>query len=142
MPSKKMDMNRIKDKSLSELIDRYLSDEGIEVFDNVVDAAKRKASRVRTLSWSTAGLVAASIAIFVLTKAPMSDNGQTITTIQIAEAIQSIIELDLGDVETINATPMGDKAMLTATLRDGSTYTYIMSCNIDDGSTSILAYNQ
>lgn len=143
MPSRKMDMSRIEDKSLNELIDSYLSDEGVEIFDNVVDAAKRKSSRVRALSWSAAGLVAAaSIATFVLTKSPMSDSVQTITSIQIAEAIQNIIDLDLGDVETINATPMGDKAILTATLRDGSTYTYIMRCNTDDGSTSILAYNQ
>ena len=60
MPSRKMDMSRIEDKSLNELIDSYLSDEGVEIFDNVVDAAKRKSSRVRTLSWSAAGLVAAA----------------------------------------------------------------------------------
>lgn len=138
-----MDMNRIEDKSLNELIDSYLSDEGVEIFDNVVGSAKRRTSRVRTLSWSAAGLAAAaSIAMFILPKASVSDSVQTISSVQIAEAIQKIIELDLGDVETINATPMGDKAMLTATLRDGSTYTYIMTCNEDDGSTSILAYNQ
>lgn len=136
-------MNRIQDKSLNELIDSYLSDEGVEIFDNVLDGAKRKVSRVKTLNWLAAGLVAAaSIVMFILPKPSMSDGVNTITSIQIAEAIQNIIELDLGDVETINATPMRDKAMLTATLRDGSTYTYIMSCNTDDGSTSVLAYNQ
>jgi len=141
MLSRRMDMNRIEENSLSELIDRYLSDEGVEVFDNVVSGAKRRAGRVKAICWSTAGLVAAvCIALFIL---PMSQrqDGDTITSVQIAEGIRHIIELDLGDVETISAKPMGDKAMLTATLRDGSTYTYIMTCNEDDGSTSFLACN-
>jgi len=135
-------MNRIEDKSLNELIGSYLSDEGVEVFDNVVSEAKRRTSRVKALCWSAAGLVAAAcIAMLILPTTQRQDDTPTITSVQIAEGISHIIELDLGDVETISAKPMGDKAMLTATLRDGSTYTYIMTCSEDDGSASILACN-
>ena len=132
------------DRTLNELIDSYLSDEGVEVFDNVVEGARRRAGRVKTLSWSAAGLVAAAAvaAMFFLPTFQQPDDATGISSVQIAEGIQHIIDLDLGDVETITAKPAGDKAMLTATLRDGSTYTYIMTCNEDDGSTSILAYNQ
>lgn len=136
-------MNRMEDKSLNELIDSYLSDEGVEVFDNVVEGARRRSGRAKILSWSAAVLTAAAVAaMFFLPSFYQPVDTTDISSVQIAEAIQNIIDLDLGDVETINATPMGDKAILTATLRDGSTYTYIMSCNTDDGSTSILAYNQ
>lgn len=133
----------MEDKSLNELIDSYLSDEGVEVFDNVVEGARRRSGRAKILSWSAAVLTAAAVAaMFFLPSFYQPVDTTDISSVQIAEAIQNIIDLDLGDVETINATPMGDKAILTATLRDGSTYTYIMSCNTDDGSTSILAYNQ
>lgn len=137
-----MDMNRIDEKSLDELIVSYLSDEGVEVFDNVVARAKRKSRRVKVLYWSAAALAAAAcIAMFILPMNRHLETAPVITSVQIAEGIQHIIELDLGDVETISAKPDGGKAMLTATLRDGSTYTYIMTCNEDDGSTSILACN-
>lgn len=133
----------MEDKSLNELIDSYLSDEGVEVFDNVVEGARRRSGRAKILSWSAAVLTAAAVAaMFFLPSFYQPVDTTDISSVQIAEAIQNIIDLDLGDVETINATPMGDKAILTATLRDGSTYIYIMSCNTDDGSTSILAYNQ
>lgn len=135
-------MNRIEDKSLSELIDRYLSEEGIEVFDNVVAAAMRRAARVKAIGWSAASLAAAAcIALFVLPSAPQAESAPVITSVQIAEGIQHIMELDLGDVETITAKPAGDKAIITATLRDGSTYSYIMTCNEDNGSTSFFAKN-
>lgn len=135
-------MNRIEDKSLNELIDSYLSEDGVEIYDKVIDRAKRRTGRVKALCWSAAGLVAAAcIAMFILPASQRQDGTPTITSVQIAEGIRHIIELDLGDVETISAKPMGDKAMLTTTLRDGSTYTYIMTCNEDDGSASIIAFN-
>ncbi len=134
----------MEDKSLNELIDSYLSDEGVELFDNVVEGARRRSGRAKILSWSAAVLTAAAAvaAMFFLPSFYQPVDTTGISSVQIAEGIQHIIDLDLGDVETITAKPAGDKAMLTATLRDGSTYTYIMTCNEDDGSTSILAYNQ
>lgn len=137
-------MNRIEDKQLGELVDRYLSEDGVKAFDSIIEASHRRTSRVKALCWSAAGLAAAAIVAILIAPAalrPAPAPTQPLTGIQITEGIQRIMELDLGDVESINAKPMGEKALLTATLKDGSTYTYIMTCNEDEGSTSILACN-
>ena len=131
-----------KNYNKNELIERYLSDEYVEEFDAIVANAGRHTHSVKTFCWSAVALVAAAcVAIVVFVSAPKPASSHDLSGIQIAEGIQQIMKLDLGEVEAITAKPMGDKAMLTAKLKDGSTYTYIMTCNEDDGSTSILACN-
>lgn len=136
-------MNRIEDKSLGELIDKYLSLEKAEEFDAILEREEQKKSRIRTFCWSVAGAVAvACMAVLLVPSLPEQGPATELTGIQIAEGIQHILEIDPGDIETISAKPMGDKAMITAYMRNGKICTYIMSCNGDDGSTSIVAYNQ
>ena len=49
--------------------------------------------------------------------------------------------LDIGDIESIVATPAGSYAILTAHLKDGNTCAYILQCDGKDGNTTLLAYN-
>ena len=48
--------------------------------------------------------------------------------------------LDIGDIDSIVATPGDNCAILTAHLKDGNTCSYILTCNEDEGTTSLLAY--
>ena len=48
--------------------------------------------------------------------------------------------LDIGDIENIVVTPMDSYAILTAHLKDGTTCSYILKCNDDEGTTTLLAY--
>ena len=63
------------------------------------------------------------------------------TPIQIAEGIQQMMLLDIGDIDSIVATPYESYAILTAQLKDGSTCAYILKFNDDLGTPMLLAYN-
>jgi hypothetical protein len=63
-----------------------------------------------------------------------------LTPIQIAEGIQQMMLLEIGDIDSIVATPKDSYAILTARLKDGSTCSYILKCNDAEGTTTLLAY--
>ena len=50
--------------------------------------------------------------------------------------------LEIGDIQTIEATPNGSSAILTAHLKDGTSCSYIMKCDEVEGTTTLLAYNK
>ena len=123
-----------------ELIDRYLDDAEAE-FDRVLAAGERKRRIVR---WSAlAGIAAAAAVALLLWLAPARPAPSSpLTPIQIAEGIQQMMLLDIGDIESIVATPGDNCAILTAHLKDGKTCSYILTCNEDEGTTSLLAYTE
>ena len=83
---------------------------------------------------------AAAVALLLwLIPARSHDADSPLTPVQIAEGIQQMMLLDIGDIESITATPAGPMAILTAHLKDGTTCSYILSCNKDEGTTSLLA---
>ena len=49
--------------------------------------------------------------------------------------------LDLGDIENIVVTPMDSYAILDARMKNGSICSYILKCNDDEGTTTLLAYS-
>ena len=67
--------------------------------------------------------------------------GNQLTPIQIAEGIEQMMLLDIGDIDSIVATPEGSHAVLTARLKDGSTCSFILRFDKQDGTTTLLAYN-
>ena len=83
--------------------------------------------------------VAACIALLVLFVRPFK--GNEFTPIEIAENINLLMQLDTQDVDSIVARPQGSRVILTATMKDGSSSTFVMVRNRRDGSTSILAQN-
>ena len=120
-----------------ELIDRYLDGAEAE-FDRILAAGERKRRIVRLAVLGTAAAAAIALLLWLVPtrQAPESP----LTPIQIAEGIQQMMLLDIGDIESIVATPTGSSAILTAHLKDGNTCSYILTCNEDEGTTSLLAY--
>ena len=122
------------------LIDRYLGD-GEAEFDWILAERERKLHR-RIIRW-TAGLGATCAAAVALLfwLIPMRQTAENpLTPIQIAEGIQQLMLLDIGDIESIVATPKDSYAILTARLKDGSTCSFILKCNEVEGTTTLLAY--
>lgn len=96
----------------------------------------------RRLRWSAgiAAAAAAVIALFFFLR-PAGSKEQPISPVVIAEGIRQIMMLSPDEIETVVATPSGSKAILTAYLKDGQTFSYILTYDTDDGTTSLLAYN-
>ena len=87
-----------------------------------------------------AAAAAAAIALFFFLR-PAGSKEQPISPVAIAEGIRQIMMLSPDEIETVVATPSGSKAILTAYLKDGRTFSYILTYDTDDGTTSLLAYN-
>ena len=123
------------------LIDRYLDDAEAE-FDRILEAGEGRRRR-QAVRWT--GLVCAAVAasaallLWLVPLHPASDGA--LTPVQIAEGIRQMMLLDIGDIQSIEATPEGSYAILTAHLKDGSTCSYIMRCDEVEGTTTLLAYN-
>ena len=120
-------------------IDRYL-DRAESEFDQILAKGERKSRIVR---WSAlAGIAcAAAIALFFWLVPATPSSGEMMTPVQIAEGIQQMMLLDIGDIESIEAVPKDSYAILTAHLKDGSSCSYILKCNEVEGTTTLLAYN-
>lgn len=119
-------------------IDQYLNEAEAE-FDRILAKGEKKRRIVR---WSAlAGIAAAAAVALLLWLAPARPApSTTLTPVQIAEGIQQMMLLDIGDIASIVATPGDNCAILTAHLKGGKTCSFILTCNEDEGTTSLLAY--
>ena len=122
------------------LIEQYL-DEAEVAFDRLLEAGEKKRHR-RIVRWTACAgaAVAAGIALLLWLVPMRPAAGSPLTPLQIAEGIQQMMLLDIGDIESIVATPTDSYAILTARLKDGNTCSYILKCNDDEGTTTLLAY--
>ena len=123
-----------------EWIDRYL-DEGEFEFDRILAEGESKRRR-KIIRWSAVlGATCAAAVALVLWLVPTHKAQENpLTPIQIAEGIQQMMLLEIGDIDSIVATPKDSYAILTARLKDGSTCSYILKCNDAEGTTTLLAY--
>ena len=123
-----------------EWIDRYL-DEGEAAFDRILADGERKRNR-RIIRWSAVlgAACAAAVALLFWLVPTRRVQENPMTPIQIAEGIRQMMLLDIGDIDSIVATPKDSYAILTARLKDGSTCSYILKCNDAEGTTTLLAY--
>ena len=115
--------------------------DGEAEFDRIVAVAesRRRRKMARWPLWAVAAAAVVTLLLwFIPTRRGAADS---LTPIQIAEGIQQMMLLDIGDIESIVATPAGSYAILTAQLKDGSFCSYILTCNEDEGTTSLLAYS-
>lgn len=129
-----------KKKPIQELINTYLSDLAVEEFDEIVMLAEKRKLRNRLLTLTAGLAAAASIALAVIFSGNSPSTQEQIGTIDIAEGINMLMGLDIGDVESITAVPTGATALLTAKMKDGSTYSYILIRDAEDkGTLSLLA---
>ena len=124
----------------TEKIEQYLEENAAE-FDRLVEAGESK-RRARVIRWT--GVLAAAAAcialvLWLVPSRPASDD--SLTPLQIAEGIQQMMLLDIGEINSIVVTPAGSYAILTASLKDGNTCSYILHCNDVEGTTTLLAYS-
>ena len=120
------------------LIDRYL-DGGEAEFDRILEAGEKK-QRHGIIRWAAVVGAAATVALLLWLVPTHKAPENPLTPIQIAEGIQQMMLLDIGDIDSIVATPKDSYAILTAQLKDGSTCSYILKCNDAEGTTTLLAY--
>lgn len=128
------------DRETRDLIERYLDNSEAE-FDRVLAVGERKRHRRnmrRAAGFATA--CAAAVALVLWHKPTRQATESPLTPIQIAAGIQQMMLLDIGDIQTIEATPEGSYAILTAHLKDGTSCSYIMECDEVEGTTTLLAY--
>ena len=128
------------DIEIRALIDRYL--DGGEAEYNRILAEGESQRRRKMIRWSAVlGAASAAVVALVLWLVPTHKAPENpLTPIQIAEGIQQMMLLDIGDIDSIVATPKDSYAILTARLKDGSTCSYILKCNDAEGTTTLLAY--
>ena len=120
----------------NKIIDQYL--DGAEAqFDDILKAGERKRQRIIV---RLVALAAACIALILWLAPAHQSTDNTLTPIQIADGIQQMMLLDIGDIDYIEAIPTDSYAILTARLKDGSTCTYVLRCDNPDGTTTLLAY--
>ena len=122
------------------LIERYL-DDGEAEFDRIL-AEGEGVRRQKIVRWSAVlgAACAAAVALLLWLVPTRQAPEEPLTPIQIAEGIQQMMLLDIGDIDSIVATPKDSYAILTARLKDVSTCSYILKCNDAEGTTTLLAY--
>ena len=122
------------------LIERYL-DDGEAEFDRILAEGESR-RRQKIIRWSAVlgAACAAAVALLLWLVPTRQAPEEPLTPIQIAEGIQQMMLLDIGDIDSIVATPKDSYAILTARLKDGSTCSYILKCNDAEGTTTLFAY--
>lgn len=123
-------------------IDQYLNDAEAD-FDRIMEAGEQKRRRkivVRAAILCPAFAACIALLLWLVPMHPKAD--RQLTPIQIAEGIQQMMLLDIGDIESIVATPTDSYAILTARLKDGSSCAYVLRVDDEEGTTTLLAYNK
>lgn len=118
-----------------------LSDEGVQEYERIVNAAKQPSKQI-SFKWITwMGGIAASIALFFIISPLSSPMQQTSETVEIAQCIQQMVNLDMEDMISITATPIDECVWVRTELKDGSTKTFIMNRDENNKTTTLLAIN-
>lgn len=103
------------------------------------------AARPFTAAKAAAAFAFAFAAVaLVLVLRPQKQSGTEcqFTPMEIAQNIDTMFNMDTDEIESIVAEPKGANVILTAKMKDGSSNTFVMSRNPEDGSTKILAQNK
>ena len=100
-------------------------------------AGTRRAARRWRLALT--GLAAAAALALILLLRPASKDTPAFTPLEIAESLNTIMDLGLGDVESLTAVPSGANIIVTVRLKDGSDLPFIMSKDGDTGTLSLAS---
>lgn len=100
-------------------------------YDAVVSEHGRRTRVVRwACGFAACVAVAIGLGIFFTQRNSSDFNGQ-----EIAQGIEQIMSLDMDNVQSVTATPKGNKVILTAIMNDGTRCSYVMSK--DDGADAL-----
>ena len=70
---------------------------------------------------------------------PTAPPAPAFTPLEIAESLNTIMDLGLGDIESVTAVPSGANFLVTVHIKDGSDLTFIMSKDGDTGTLSLAS---
>ncbi|MBO4922769.1 MAG: hypothetical protein J5382_01435, partial [Bacteroidales bacterium] len=70
---------------------------------------------------------------------PTAQESPAFTPLEIAESLNTIMDLGIGDVESLSAVPSGANLIVTVHLKDGSDLPFIMSRDGDTGTLSLAS---
>ena len=118
-----------------ELEEKYLSESAVEEFDRIVREYERPLIRrriFRLFSGIAAAAAAVVLAVFIF-RTPVEET--PLSAVTIAETIGELMNLDEGNILSIEAKPQGSKAILTVNMKNGGTRTYIMTMEEETGAT-------
>ena len=118
-----------------ELEEKYLSESAVEEFDRIVREYERPLKRRRIFRWVSgiaATAAAVVLAVFIF-RTPVEET--PLSAVTIAETIGELMNLDEGNILSIEAKPQGSKAILTVNMKNGGTRTYIMTMEEETGAT-------
>ena len=118
-----------------ELEEKYLSESAVEEFDRIVREYERPLKRrriFRLVSGIAAAAAAVVLAVFIF-RTPAEET--PLSAVTIAETIGELMNLDEGNIISIEAKPQGSKAILTVNMKNGGTRTYIMTMEEETGAT-------
>ena len=92
----------------------------------------------RRLLWSCVAAAAAALALFLLLR-PAAPEVPAFTPLEVAEGLNAIANLGLGDIESVTAVPSGANFLVTVHLKDGNDLPFIMSKDGDTGALSLAS---
>ena len=111
-----------------------LSDKRAEEFDTIIKKTQNKSTHLRFMYWIS-GIAATLVLFFSLNLLHSSNNSSD--TIEVAQEIQQIMNLNTNEIMSISATPINGCVWFRVELIDGSTKTFIRTKESD--KTSLLA---
>lgn len=120
-----------------------LSDNYIE-FDKILSEAKRKKTRKRIFfGIGVICSMAASVALVFLLRpnAVSEDNTCAFSPVEIVENLNTMANIDIFDMESMTAEPIGKEVAVTIRLKNNTTVSYLMSKDLKTGSIRMTALN-
>lgn len=120
-----------------------LSREGAKEYERIINMAPARPQRKKLYRLLWSGGIAAAVVLFFFSYGTREEPEPyaAFDTIELAEHMQQIMNLNMEDVTSIKSSPVQECVLLTATLADGSTKTFVMSKSEEEGSTSFIAIN-
>ena len=117
---------------------QYLSDEAAAEFDRIVGRHEKRLRR-RRLSFLAGGIAAGIAIVFTVTYPWEANPKEQINPMVIANGIERLMDLSPKEIVSVQAIPKGNKVFLTASMKDGSKRSFIMTTDKDDSSIHLIA---
>lgn len=126
-------------------MDEKLSYDG--EYDRMMSELSRsagKSARRRVYAFVSAfSAVAAALALFFFLRVARQDgdNENSFSPAEIVECLGTLSEMDIFDMDSMTAVPLGQEIEVTIRLKNGRSVSYLMSKNMKDGTVRMTALN-
>ena len=122
---------------------KCFSNSAEQEFDHIVEGRRHTIGFRTALKWVSG--IAAAIAVFAILRGIFLsdvDNQCDITPFEIAQTLNTLMDLSADEIESMTATPCGKNVLITAKMKDNSSSTYILTRDGDALATYYAWQNQ